>query len=324
MAAKRICLTAIALAAALAGSMARANQDENGTPAREAEALADFLILAVKPEGDENGYSLVEIGDTKVDNALVGLVAKALPGGFLGLKFGGRDYDGEAERAQCRAACRANKDCHDVAYVPPSDDQPVGVCHLKRLIEIAVAADAVMAPVVSPDDAEPRTLTPPIRETPRKPPREVTPPPPRLPPITAETVPPPPRAEPTAPPRQITLPQPPPEPVPAIVEVPVLTHADPLPPDAAMPPERTRKPLPLWLALGAVAFMFGGAGLYWHSHRRRMLTRLSTRLVSNGLDRHKIAVETSDHPDIGLRFVIRQSAAVGTPSTRIDFVPAGA
>ena len=91
-----------------------------------------------------------------------------------------------------------------------------------------------------------------------------------------------------------------------------------------MPVMRERKPLPIWLALGSVAFMFGGAGLYWHSHRRRLLTRLSTRLVSNGLDRHKVSVENPSVPDVGLRFVLRQSAAVGAASTRIDLVPAGA
>jgi hypothetical protein len=70
--------------------------------------------------------------------------------------------------------------------------------------------------------------------------------------------------------------------------------------------------------------MFGGAGVYWHSHRKKILTRISTRLVSNGLDRHSVAIEGPDRPDIGLRFVVRQSAAVGTPTTRIDLVPAGA
>jgi len=90
------------------------------------------------------------------------------------------------------------------------------------------------------------------------------------------------------------------------------------------PPVERKRQLPIWVALAAVAFLFGGAGVHWRSHRQRMLTRLSTRLVSSGLDRQTVAVETSATPDIGLRFVVRSAATVGAPGTHIELVPAGA
>jgi hypothetical protein len=76
--------------------------------------------------------------------------------------------------------------------------------------------------------------------------------------------------------------------------------------------------------IAAVAFMLGGAGIYWHSHRRNMLKRISTRLVSNGLAQLNVSIENADRPDLSLRFVVRQSANVGNPATRIDLIPAGA
>lgn len=271
-----------------------------GLNAQEAGLLADFLILAVKPEGDDKDYKLVEIGDTKVDAGLLGMVINTLPLDFLGLGSSDRGYDEAAEIAQCHAACRASAECRDVSYSRPNPNQPVGVCHLKRRIE--TESFGVMQPVAEPGERATRLP---------EPPREVAPPPPRLPPIVAEYVPLPPRAEPTAPPRDITIPPP------VVAEAPTPEIAQPA------PVMRERKPLPIWLALGTVAFMFGGAGVYWHSHRKRILTRLSTRLVSNGLDRHTIGIENPRAPDIGLRFVIRQSAALGAAGTRIDLVPAG-
>lgn len=303
MAAKRLWYLTIAAAACLgvAASPILRAEDGDGLNAQEADLLADFLILAVKPEGDDKNYKLVEIGDTKVDAGLLGVVLNAGPLDFLGLGSREPAYDEAAEVAQCHAACEANSECRNVTYVRPNPNQPVGVCHLKRLV--VNATFGVMKPVAEPDERAPDA----------EPPREVVPPPPRLPPITAEYVPLPPRTESTAPPRDITAPQP------IIAEAPPQTTIAP-----PAPVMRERKPLPVWLALGSVAFMFGGAGLYWHSHRRRMLTRLSTRLVSNGLDRHKVSVENPTAPDIALRFVIRQSAAVGAANTRIDLVPAGA
>jgi hypothetical protein len=301
MAAKRLWYLPIIAVAACLGVAAvpivrAACGGGGGMNAQEADLLADFLILAVKPEGDDKNYRLVEIGDTKVDVGLLGVVLNAGPVDFLSLGSREPAYDEAAEVAQCHAACKANSECRDVTYVRPNPNQPVGVCHLKRLIENA--SFGVMQPVAEPGERAPR---------------DVSPPPPRLPPITAEYVPLPPRAESTAPPRDIIVPQP------ILAEAPPQTTIAP-----PAPAKRERKPLPVWLALGSVAFMFGGAGLYWHSHRRRILTRLSTRLVSNGLDRHKVSVENPSTPDIGLRFVIRQSAAVGAPNTRIDLVPAGA
>ena len=67
---------------------------------------------------------------------------------------------------------------------------------------------------------------------------------------------------------------------------------------------RTSKPLPVWLVAASIAFLLGGAGLYRYSHHKRVLTRVTTRLVSNGLDRHTVSVQTTGQPDIGLRFVV--------------------
>jgi hypothetical protein len=444
--------------------------------AQEAGLLADFLILAIKPEGDDKDYKLVEIGDTKVNAGLLGVVINTLPLDFLGLGSSERTYDEAAEISQCRAACRANTECRDFLYVRPTESQPVGVCHLKRATQSA--SFGVMTPVVSPgegtiiepplrepgatastqpqsdkvvfDDSEkagrvsyggddvhatPLTLkflapvsnlkvfvraanysegrmwanvdafnakgkrvgttgtwisagkfnfnqglsvategdriavakitarngaliidglefartliTPPplVAEAPEMtapvtPPREDVPRPPRLPPITVEPAPLPPRvvAEiPTAPPRVIT-----PEPTatppsfpetPAIAPEPVATQPEPLPaepvvatapPPVVAPVERPRRGLPVWAVIAAVAFVLGGAATYRHSHRKRVLTRISTRLVSSGLDRHAVSVEGADRPDVSLRFVVRAAATVGAPATRIELIPAGA
>jgi hypothetical protein len=166
------------------------------------------------------------------------------------------------------------------------------------------------------------------------PPREEIPPPPRLPPITVEIIPMPPRAIAEAPPRVIYTPpaeiKPPPvaaaPPVPAPETQPTQTASPPPTTAVATEPApiRTRKPLPVWLVVASIAFLLGGAGLYRYSHHKRVLTRVTTRLVSNGLDRHTVSVQTTGQPDIGLRFVVRASAAVGAANTNIDLVPAGA
>ena len=314
----------IALLAYCAVLPASGNQDDDGLSANEERLLTDFLILAVKPDGDDKDYKLVEIGKTKIDAGLLGVVINTLPLDFLGLgsSDGERTYDPAAEAGQCRAACAANGLCRSFAYVPPNARQQLGVCHLKTLAE---ASFGVMAPVAGPGERAPGRVVfeAPVTATPAQPthPREKIPPPPRLPPVTVEAFPMPPRVVAEAPPLNLNPPPPiveetppPPQPHATLAAEPVVAPA----------PVHTRKPLPVWIALGALAFLLGGAALYRYSHRKRMLTRVTTRLVSNGLDRHTVAVAGPDRPDIGLRFVVRQAAAVGAPGTHIDLIPAGA
>ncbi len=109
---------------------------------------------------------------------------------------------------------------------------------------------------------------------------------------------------------------------PAAIPSPPAQIATPAP-RPSFPAARPRG-LPLWAVIGAIAFMLGGAGVYWKSHQRRMLTRITTRLVSNGMDRHVVAVESTDKPDMSLRFIVRNSAAVAAPETRILAVADGA
>jgi hypothetical protein len=454
MAAKRLWyLPAASLAAclALAAMPARGNNDNDGLSAREAELLADFLILAIQPEGEEKDYKLVEIGDKKINAGLLGVVINALPLDFLGLGSS-RDYDEAAEVAQCRAACKANARCADFTYVRPSDKQPVGVCHLKEKTSFGVMTPVVDAPGRSerpirdpvpaietaggdtkivfddsdktgrvhyaPDDARvtpvtlkflapianakvfiraaeitgqrtwatvetfdvkgkpiertgawisvgaelnfghavaiggetdriatvkisareagallvdgvefvrtfvapPPRIEKPAPAAPQEPAREVIPPPPELPPLVAENFPLPPRTTPTAPP------------TPLVPASPPVVSRQPPPESAAAPtaivenavPARSKRGLPLWLAIGAMAVMFGGAGLYWRNHRARSLKRLSTRLVSNGLDRLTIAIGEPDAADMSLRFVVRAHAGLTAPANRIDIIPNGA
>lgn len=445
------------------------NDDSDGISAREAERLADFLILAVKPEGDDRDYKLVEIGDTKINAGLLGVVVNTLPLDFLGLGAEKRDYNEAAEIAQCRAACRANTTCRDFAYVRPNANQPVGVCHLKRPAE---SGFGVMTPVVDEKDRrerpirEPRPahtvetggatiifdgrdttgrvrygedarvspvtlkfnepvatakvfvrpgvvtnerlratveafdakgksvertgtwistgsemnfghavvvgsgdtdrittikitaveagallldgieftrtlITPPVvAETPIKPevPREKIPPPPRLPPLVAEYFPLPPRTVPTAPPTDITIPRPAEPlveptiettPVSEVAEAPAQPTETPpptvvaeTPPAAAAPTQPARKRgLPLWLALGAIAVMLAGAGVYWRNHRIRTINRLTTHLVSSGLDRQTITIDTGEDLGHSLRVVVRAPA---NANARIELIPKGA
>jgi hypothetical protein len=459
----------IAVFLALIAVVPASGDDESeGVSARDAELLADFLILAVKPEGDERDYKLVEIGDTKINAGLLGVVINTLPLDFLGLGPADRDYNEAAEIAQCRAACRANSECRDFAYVRPSSSQPVGVCHLKRPTGFGVMSPVVEghergerptrepAPVTKADDklvvdgqeksgritltgddvrATPLTLRfqapaasvtvfiraanfsegrsfaaveafgangkrvgqngawiqagkfninhgvtiatesdaiatvkvasrdgtvlivdgiefartliapipvpeKPIPEAKPEPPREKIPPPPRLPPLIAEHFPMPPRVTPTAPPIDITPP-------PAAVELPLLAEAPPAtqppvtqptieqppaptiatpPPatDIATTPPARKRGLPLWLALGAIAAMLAGAGIYHRNHRARMLNRLTTRLVSDGIAGRTITIDMADDANHSLRFVVRTPANLNAPATRIEFIPKGA
>src|SRR5262249_14919660 len=101
MAAKRLwyCVFAFAVLVASIVTPAFGNNDGdgNGISAQEAGILADFLILAVKPEGDDRDYKLVEIGNTKINAGLLGVVVNTLPLDFLGLGSTKRDYNEAAE-----------------------------------------------------------------------------------------------------------------------------------------------------------------------------------------------------------------------------------
>ena len=466
MAAMRLSyLLGIAAFLALIAVVPASGDDESeGMSARDAELLADFLILAVKPEGDERDYKLVEIGDTKINAGLLGVVINTLPLDFLGLGPADRDYNEAAEIAQCRAACRANSECRNFAYVRPSSSQPVGVCHLKRPtgfgvmspvvgghergrgeqpvreaapgynagelvvdgneksgrltlkggairatpltltfpapassvtvfiraanfsegrsfaaveafgvngkrvgqngawiqagkfninhgVAIATEADAIATVKVTSRDgtvlivdgiAFARTLIAPIYvpekpvpETKPESPREKIPPAPRLSPPVAISFPMPPRVTPTAPPVDITPPpaavepplvaEAPPVTQPAVEQPPAPTIATPPPATdiAATPPARKRG-LPLWLALSAIAVMLAGAGIYHRNHRARILKRLTTRLVSDGIANRTITIDLADDANHSLRFIVRAAANLNAPATRIEFIPKGA
>jgi len=443
-----------ALLALIAVVPAYGDNDSEGMNTRDAEMLADFLILAVKPEGDERDYKLVEIGDTKINAGLLGVVVNTLPLDFLGLRPADRDYNEAAEIAQCRAACRANGECRDFAYVRPTSSQPVGVCHLKRAtgfgvmspvvegherptreptkadgklvidggeksaritlsgddvratpltlnfpkpaasvtvyiraanfsegrtfaaveafgangkriaqngawiqagkynfnrgITIATETDSIATvKIVSRDGPSliidgieyARTLISPTPvpetkpETKPEPPREIVPPAPRLPPPVAIYFPMPPRATPTAPPLDIT-PSPAASEPPLVAEAPPLTQPAPEAPaivaatppasNAAAPPPARKRGLPLWLALGAIALMLTGAGVYTRNHRARIRRRLSTRLVSDGLANRTISIDLADDANHSLRFVVRAAANLNAPATRIELIPKGA
>lgn len=326
--AKRLWVFVFGIAASLALAAvvpASGNNDSDDVNAREAERLADFLILAVKPEGDARDYKMVEIGDTKIDASLLGVVVKTLPFDFLGLGPAQRDYDEAAEVAQCRAACRANTLCRDFAYVRPGRNQPMGVCHLKR--RIPAGNFGVMAPVVEDHERGERPVREPVPEKPApatasEPPRETIPPPPKLP-MVAVYFPLPPRLTPTAPPTDITVPRPVAPPIEGMTPI---ETTEPAPPAvvAETPPPARKRGLPLWLALGAVAVMFAGAGVYWRNHRVRTMHRLTTRLVSDGLAGRTVTIDLADDANHSLRFVVRAPADIDAPATRIELIPKGA
>jgi hypothetical protein len=108
-------------------------------------APGDFLVLAIKPEGEVKDYRLIPVGESGVDPVQYRDVVNSLPRSL----FGGvmvRPYDERAELAQCRTACAANAKCGNFTYVRPGKDRPVGVCHLRRAVE-APAASVAEAPV---------------------------------------------------------------------------------------------------------------------------------------------------------------------------------
>ncbi|MFM9863244.1 MAG: hypothetical protein ACKVRO_06520 [Micropepsaceae bacterium] len=107
---------------------------------------SDFLVLAIKPEGDVKDYRMVPIGEGTVDPVQYRDVVKSLPRSL----FGGvivRPHDERAELAQCRTACAANAKCGNFTYVRPGKERPVGVCHLRRAVEQA-SNTVAMPPVV--------------------------------------------------------------------------------------------------------------------------------------------------------------------------------
>jgi hypothetical protein len=428
---ERLWFPAVIAVALSAQSSARAQGAEERpvVSAQQPNQTADFLILAITPEGEKN-YKLVQIGDSKIDLGRLNAAIPAAPGSLLGrLGIGERDYDEAAETAECRSACKANTRCRDFVYTRPTENQPVGVCRLKAVVEssfgvmtpvkdandpaesrvpdkapaqtaanivfedkapkgganygaaakptpvtvkfqnpaagvkvfiraaettgqrtwasveafdaegklversgawiavgreldtghaVAIGGDADRIATVKIDAREPgalvldgvefsRTLIalPPVTvaetpvEDPATPPREEIPPPPEPPPILAERFPLPPRAVATEPPPII-------DPTPPAIEAPVIATPS-APPARTAPPQRQRG-LPLWLALAAITAMFGGAGLYWRGHRARTRARLTTRLVSSGLDRAKVTIESVEGADKSLRFIVRAPA----------------
>jgi hypothetical protein len=80
--------------------------------------------------------------------------------------------------------------------------------------------------------------------------------------------------------------------------------------------------LPLLAAAGVLAFLVGGVGVYRSNYRARTLKRMSTLLVSDGMDRHTAGVE-AEGPDMSLRFAVRSPAGIGARHTSITIVPDG-
>lgn len=147
-------LISLALAALSAEHVARAQTIEARPPVAttEADELADFLVLAIKPEG-EKGYQLIEIGDTKIDADRLRAAVPAPTGNLLAkLGIGERDFDEAGEVAACRSACKANTRCRDFAYAAPSEGRPLGVCRLKAAV--LSPSFGVMAPVAEEGDPE--------------------------------------------------------------------------------------------------------------------------------------------------------------------------
>ncbi len=152
MAAKRlwgvIGLCVFAVLAAM--TLARAQEDDTQP--------ADFLILAVKPEGELKDYRMVPIGEASIDPVQYRDVVASLPRSL----FGGvmiPPHDERAELSQCRTACAANAKCGNFTYVRPGKDRPVGVCHLRRAVE-APSTVVMKTPVVE----TPAPVTAPVVE----------------------------------------------------------------------------------------------------------------------------------------------------------------
>jgi len=162
MAARRlwVLIASAVLAIAAALSLARA--------AGESVPATDFLVLAVKPEGEVKDYRMIPVGESSVDSARYREVVESLPRSL----FGGvivRPHDERAELAQCRTACAANAKCANFTYVRPGKGRPVGVCHLRRAVEAAPLATVAPPPAPVATVAAPPAPTvtmPPIVESP--------------------------------------------------------------------------------------------------------------------------------------------------------------
>lgn len=156
MAARRlwVLIASALLAVTAALSLARA--------AGESAPAGDFLVLAIKPEGDARDYRMVPVGESSVDPRRYKDVIDSLPSSL----FGGvmiRPHDERAELAQCRTACAMNAKCDNFTYVRPGKDRPVGVCHLRRAVD--APAPAVVAAPAAPAPA-PVVTMPPVVESP--------------------------------------------------------------------------------------------------------------------------------------------------------------
>lgn len=117
--------------------------------ADEESPAADFLVLAIKPEGELKDYRMVPIGEEAIDPVQYRDVVKSLPRSL----FGGvivRPHDERAELAQCRTACAANAKCGNFTYVRPGKERPIGVCHLRRTVEAPVTVAMTPVPEKAP------------------------------------------------------------------------------------------------------------------------------------------------------------------------------
>lgn len=152
MAAKRLWVPIASAMLAVIAALSLARAAGEGAPA------GDFLVLAIKPEGDARDYRMVPVGESTVDARRYRDVVDSLPSSL----FGGimvRPHDERAELAQCRTACAMNAKCDNFTYVRPGKDRPVGVCHLRRAVE-APAPAVVAAPPA------PVVTMPPVVESP--------------------------------------------------------------------------------------------------------------------------------------------------------------
>lgn len=162
MAARRLWVLIASALLALAAALSFAQAAGESAPA------SDFLVLAIKPEGEVKDYRMIPVGESSVDPARYRDVVESLPRSL----FGGvivRPHDERAELAQCRTACAANAKCGNFTYVRPGKGRPVGVCHLRRAVEAAPLATiapppAPVATVAAPP--APTVTMPPIVESP--------------------------------------------------------------------------------------------------------------------------------------------------------------
>ena len=315
MAAGRLWLTvAFGVGGWLAGLAAVQAADERASP-----PASDFRILAIKPE--HKAYNLIPIGETKIDTAAYRAVVDSLPRGLFGLyKI---RHNMRAEAQQCAAACSATKDCDTYTYVRPDRERRVGVCHLQRRV-VDIAA---MKPVIELADTEVKLRrTEPASE--REPAAKID---------VSDHV-----EAPAADNDKAAVVQPSQETQLAQVETPwvgaehsvIYVHPTlkAVPPVPAKPQsenslatlELDQQPLLAVAGICALALAAGGLGAARKGQRQRTLARLSTKIVTNGLDQQSVSFEGGEVPELSLRFALRRSAAVGARDTDVTIVPEGA